>query len=417
MPGGAIKTIRGALMVRPRVYHRRRGAVCYTASVTLLIALLAAWVGLLLLMLYASLAATLAHFGRRPGVPAELLPMTLLRPVKGLDDAIERNFDSLVESDPEGRLQILIAMESAEDPAYGPACAFAARHPGRDIEVVLTGPPGDRMGKAHNMIEAAPRAKHDLLIFSDADTRATGRLLQETSDAFRRGCDAVYGLPYHAPAGGVGGLWFMLAFNHFFCVSAALAYLFGQYRFCAGAWMGYTRSALQRAGGLERFSHEIADDYALGRAAAKSGARVGLLREPVLVSETGTGLGETYRHLRKWCVMGRWIMPAAYAAMPFLGLGTAAFLLWAMSASWRIHQEAYRDLARLALVSRVVAGLIQDLAIARRLMPLPAYLALFAADVGSLFVWASGFRRRIEWRGTTYRIHPGGRAEVLSRTI
>src|SRR5579885_372105 len=74
-------------------------------------------------------------------------PLTMIKPIKGLDDELDANLESIVASDPEGRLQIVIAIESADDPAWPAARAFADRHPGRDIEVLRAGPSGDRMGK------------------------------------------------------------------------------------------------------------------------------------------------------------------------------------------------------------------------------------------------------------------------------
>ncbi|MDE2510347.1 MAG: glycosyltransferase, partial [Elusimicrobia bacterium] len=162
--------------------------------------------------------------------------MTLIKPVKGLDDDMEEGFRSIVEADPSKSLQILIALETAEDPAYPFARAFADAHPDRDVEVVLTGPSGPRMGKIHNMIEAFPRARHDRVLFSDADVRITAALLSDTARAFDAGADAVYAMPYHAFVPGPGGWLFLVAFNYSFCVPVALSYRLGKLRSFAGAW-------------------------------------------------------------------------------------------------------------------------------------------------------------------------------------
>ncbi len=275
---------------------------------------------------WACLAASLRHFRGAAAGPADL-PMTLIKPVRGLDDAMEASFRSLVAADPSRVLQIVVALESADDPAYPVAKAFAAAHPDRDISVLLTGPAGGRMGKAHNMIEAYKTAKHPRVLFSDADTSITPALLADTARAFREGAGAVFGLPYHVDAPGLGGWCFMVAFNHSYCVPAALAYEAGQFRSFAGAWMGYTRETLEKAGGLEPFSHAIADDFALGMAARRSGARLELLREPVFVSESGTAPLEVFRHVAKWASIICWSFPLAWVLAPFFNpvvLGLAA---------------------------------------------------------------------------------------------
>lgn len=356
-------------------------------------------------VLWASLAATAWHFGRSRPKPGPVLPMTLIKPVRGLDEGMRENFETIILADPSKALQVLIAIETQADPAYGVARAFAAAHPDRDISIVLTGPAGGRMGKIHNMIEALPRAKHERIIFSDADTRTTRAMVEETSLAFATGHDAAYAMPYHVPAAGLGGLCFLVAFNHLFSVVASLSYLAGHYHFYAGAWMAYTKTSLRKAGGLESFAHIIADDATIGLRVSATGARKALLRVPVLVSETGTSPRQAFFHIAKWCTMGRWVLPWGYVLLPFINPGLAAFVLLALGG---------RPLFLAYVLSRVTVGWLQDKIVAGRGMALPRYLVLAVADLGTLVFWAAGFRSRLSWRGTTYRLSAGGRAEVLA---
>lgn len=358
--------------------------------------------------LWACLAASLRRFRGAAAGPARR-PMTLIKAVKGLDDAMEASLRSIAESDPRRSLQWLIALESAEDPAYAVARAFAAAHPDRDITVMLTGPAGARMGKAHNMIEAYKAAKHPVVIFSDADVCITPALLAETERAFDEGAGAAFGLPYHADAPGLGGWLYMLAFNHTYCVPAALGHATGQFRSFAGAWMAYTKDALARAGGVELAAHAIADDWTLGSAVRASGARLELLREPVFVRESATDAASVCRKLAKWSSIVCWSVPAAWLLAPLLDpvlLGLAAASL----------SRAPLPLAALgaALATRMLVGLIQDRAVGRLRKPLWFYLTLALADPAAMLFWPLGLRRVVEWRGRRYRLSLGGRCEVLA---
>lgn len=366
--------------------------------------------------LWACLAASLRHFRGAAAGPARRA-MTLIKPVRGLDDAMEASLRSIIAADPEGVLQVLIAMESAEDPAWPPAQAFAAAHPGRDIRVLATGAAGRRMGKAHNMIEAYPSAKHPVVIFSDADTCITPALLAETARAFDEGADAAFGLPYHVDAPGLGGWWLMLAFNHTFCVPAALGHAAGQFRSFAGAWMAYTKEAIARAGGLEPLAHVIADDFSLGAAARASGARVELLREPVFVSESAAGASAVARKLAKWSSIIFWTFPPAWLLAPLLDpvlLAFAACVAASLEGAppGRLGLPAAALAA--ALTSRVLVGLIQDRAVGRLSRPAWSYLTLALADAAAMLFWPLGPRRVIEWRGRRYRLSRRGRCEVLA---
>ena len=339
--------------------------------------------------------------------------MTLIKPVKGLDDAMVDSLKSIVAADPLNTLQVIVALEREDDPACPVARAFAAAHPDRDFLVAITGPSGPRMGKTHNMIEAYPRAKRDVVLFSDADTCITTPLLADTARAFAEGADAVYGLPYHGFVPGLGGLWFQIAFNHSFCVPVALSYEHGQLRAFAGAWMGYTKKALARIGGLERFQNAIADDYSIGAAAREAGLKQVLLRVPVLVSETGTAPGEAFMHIAKWSSIIFWSFPTGYAAVVLANPTLQAWAALALAAA--LGRPLVWPLAAVAavLVSRILVGLLQDRLVGGLRLPAWRYLPLAIADLGALAFVPLALRRTVRWRGKTYRLSAGGRAEVV----
>jgi ceramide glucosyltransferase len=381
---------------------------------TLVITALACLVGFMILGLYASLAVSVYHFRREhAGSHEPLLPMTLIKPVRGVDDGMRDNFEAMVDSDPERALQIIIALESEADPAAAVARGFAASHPDRDILVLYTGPAHGRTGKAHNMIEALSKARHARVIFSDADIRTTPGLLRGTSRAFRDGYEAVFGLPYHVYVPDLGGWMFRVAFNHNFSIAAALTYYLGLFRCASGAWMAYTREVLERAGGLEPFAHHIADDYAISDKVRSIGARQYLLHELVPVSETGTTVSEAFWHLVKWCRITHSSVPGIYFGLAVLNPGLAAVSLWLLCEMSQDRRWLGRGLLAAFLVSRSLAAFLQDRLAARVRLPLWEYASLIVIDLGYLLFWAFGLPRRIVWRGVRYRLHPGGIAEVL----
>lgn len=339
--------------------------------------------------------------------------MTLIKPVKGLDDAMEDSFRSIVGADPLKTLQIIVALESEDDPATPVARAFAARHPDRDILVAITGPSGPRMGKIHNMIEALPRAKHDDVLFSDADTCITAPLLADAARAFAEGADAVYAMPYHAAAPGLGGLWYMIAFNHAFCVPTALSADLGQLHSFAGAFMGYRTGALSRVGGLERFQNEIADDYAVGAAARAAGLRQVLLREPVLVSETGTGTSEAFWHIAKWSSIIFWSFPAGYLLVIAMNPVLQGWAALGLAAAGGRPLALPLAAVAAASLSRALVGVVQDRRVGGLRLPAWKYLSLLVADLGALAFVPLALRRTVRWRGKVYRLSAGGRAEVV----
>ena len=252
---------------------------------------------------------------------------------------------------------------------------------------------------------------------SDADTCLTATLLADSERAFAEGAGAVYAMPYHALLPGPGAWLFVVAFNHSFCVPVALSYRLGKLRSFAGAWMGYTKEALERIGGLERFQNVIAEDLSLGLAASAAGLRQVLLREPVAVRETGTSVGEAFTHISKWASIIFWTWPAVVLAAPLLSPCLLAFaaLAWAELRG----APAALPLAAVgaAVFSRVAVGVIQDRMIAGSRAPLWRYASLAFADLGALAFVPLALRRTVAWRGKTYRLSLGGRAAVVGEPV
>lgn len=366
---------------------------------------LAAWTLLLLAGLWACTLASVLYYRPYRGPARPLLPMSIVKPVKGLDDELAENFEALAAADPAGALQIVIAVETRDDPAYPVLKAFADAHSGRGVDLVLTGPSGARMGKIHNMIEGLSRARHPIALFSDADIRPSPELLAETAEAFREGAEAVFAAPYHAPTRGLGAVFFQIAFNHGFTVPLALCARLGALPAAAGAWMGFTREALSRAGGLLPHARAIADDYAVSRAVVRSGARARLLRTTVRVNESGQGAAQAFAHLAKWMTIIRWSQPPGYFLLPLICPGLFALLYALAGGGW--------GLLAAALASRAAAGLLQDLKVGGAAMPWYGYLVLALADFGAPVFWLAGLRREVSWRGKRYRLRWGGEAEVL----
>lgn len=381
---------------------------------TLVITALACLVVFMILGLWASVAVSVYHFRRDHAGPDEpLLPMTLIKPVRGLDEGMRENFEAIADSDPEKALQVIIALESDADPAAALARGFAAAHLARDILVLYTGPARGRMGKTHNMIEALCKAKHARVVFSDADIRTTPGLLRGTSQAFRDGYEAVFGLPYHVYVPDLGGWMFRVAFNHNFSIAAPLTYYLGFFHFASGAWMAYTREVLERAGGLEPFARHIADDHAISDKVRRIGSRQYLLHELVPVSETGTTLPEAFWHLVKWCRIVHSTLPGIYFGLAVLNPGLVAVALWLLCEASQERPWLGRGLLAAFLISRSMVACLQDRLAARVRLPLWEYASLIVIDLGYLLFWVFGLRRRIVWRGVRYRLHSGGIAEVL----
>src|SRR5213593_2082502 len=84
----------------------------------------------------------------RPGDCAP--PITILKPLAGLEENLEENLGTFFEQDyPE--YQILFAVRRAEDPAAEVARRLIARYPQRKAELIVTGEPAFPNAKVYSL--------------------------------------------------------------------------------------------------------------------------------------------------------------------------------------------------------------------------------------------------------------------------
>lgn len=353
-----------------------------------------------------ALRAARAHF--QEGAPGPCrLPMTVIRPARGLDEGFEEGLQALADADPAGVLQIIVAMEDPEDPAFAAVEAFRAAHPGRDILALVSGPAGARMGHMHNKLAALAHAKHRFILFSDADALVSAALLADAERAFREGADAVSAAVFHAAPRREGDWWFLIAHNHCFSASAAARYRAGGGCFTSGVFMGFTRETLERLGGLEAFADSVADDVALGTAALRLGARQRLLRVPAFVRENGSSPAAAFSRWARWGAIGFWMNPGVWLMSALLNPVLLAFAAAGAAAAGGGGLAAAAAALAFALLTRAAVAALQDRALAYRLPPL-GYARLLLADAALLAAWPLALRRTYAWRGRRYRLSLGG---------
>ncbi|MBI4054696.1 MAG: glycosyltransferase [Elusimicrobia bacterium] len=375
---------------------------------------LAAYVVLQILYYLACMICNL-NFYRVEAPRQETEPFTIIKPMKEGQEQLEENLRSLIEADTENRLQVLFAIETKEDPAYPIACNVVGSYPKRDLKIVLTGPSRDRMGKIHNMIEAFPHVKHSRVVFSDADIKADRRLLVETSKNFKTGADAIYATPYVFNVDSIGQLLMAGAFNHGFSVFGALMFRLGMFQSFSGGWMGFKKEMLQKIGGLEGFSHYIAEDYAIGSALRRAGARISLLRTPAWIREDVSSLQSAMRHFHKWTKV---ICNAAPSLYGFVLAHCSLFLTFcALAMSLALVQGTYWGLGLWGtwVLVRIAGSLLQDRAILGAALPWTLYLCIPLIDIMQAIIWYGGlFSKTVTWRGKKYRVFRGGKVRVIS---
>jgi ceramide glucosyltransferase len=335
-------------------------------------------------------------------------PVSIVKPLSGLDDELEENLESFYALDyPE--YEVIFSFARRSDPAFAVARRVADRHPGvTTLFVVDAREPGGN-AKVNRLVAALRHARFGYLLMADGNVRVQrGFLRRAVSQMTGPRVGLVSHLFVARGARTLGSRLESLHLNG--ALRAGTAAMAGILKMpcVVGKSILISRRALIAIGGLETLRDHLAEDYLLGRGIAGAGYSVVLSGDEIETTEISRGLGDVWKRQRRWALLRKRLGGLSYTTE--LLVSPVPWLAGAIATS-----GGHPAIGCIALGAYGLRLFLESISARRSGAPFTtldwALCPIRDLAVAALF-WAGLFGQRTVWRGRSLRV---GRRTLIGR--
>jgi ceramide glucosyltransferase len=331
-------------------------------------------------------------------------PVSLLKPVRGVDFASYQNYSSFCRQDyPD--YEILFAVNDAADQAVPLIHRLIAEFPTRKIRLLVGAENLGANRKVNKLARLSREARHEILVLTDGDVRVGTNYLREVVAPFiEESTGAVTSFYRGIAQHNLGAELEAVGASSDFFAGVLMAEWTEGINFALGASIVITKRWLSKIGGFESIAGTLADDYELGLRIAEAGGRVLLSREPVWTMYPAQTAKSFWDHQLRWARTIRLCRPLSYFGLIFT-LGLPWAVLAALIAPTKRIAVAY--LLAYVVLRHVMAWTVGvwgagDDVLRHKLWLVPLRDALYAV------VWLASFAsNRITWGGQEFTMRKG----------
>jgi ceramide glucosyltransferase len=330
--------------------------------------------------------------------------LSLLKPVKGLEEQLEKCLRSLYEQDYPGEREVVFASATRDDPALVVARKVAAEFPHVPTRFVLSDDTWGFNPKVSNLRGALLAARHDLVLQTDANVWAEATYLRQiVSEFVNEKASILSSLVTGTGEASIGAAMENIQLGAFTAPGCCAALKLGGMPCVIGKSMLLRKSELRELGGLALVKDSLAEDFLLGKHYMAAGKKVVLSATPIRNFNAKIPVEcHLARHAR-WLKMRAVLHAPAFIAEVFVNPVALLLLAWGTSGFSNVLGLAVLGLAFVKmLLDGVLIWLVRGAAMPWR------YLWLAPVkDLLMLGTWAySSFSRSIVWRGVRLRLGP-----------
>jgi ceramide glucosyltransferase len=333
-------------------------------------------------------------------------PVSILKPLKGIDPEIYESFRSHCVQDYTANYEIVFGVSDATDPAVASVKQLQREFPALSIKLVVCPQVLGANVKVSNLQQMLGQSRYNHILVNDSDIRVAPDYLRNVTAPLMNGDIGMVTCLYRGVAAPtLGSQLEALGISTDFCAGVLVArHLEGGLNFGLGSTLVFRKHDLERIGGFKSIVDYLADDYELGRRIADLGLKVVLSEVAVETHLPAYDLRGFLAHQMRWA---RGVRDARLGG--YIGLASTFGIFWALLnlisfgvAPWTWALLGAMLLLRGIVAIRVGKTVLQDPQVVPGLWLLPL------RDLIAVGVWiVSFFGHTVTWRGDRFKLKDG----------
>ncbi|UCC44608.1 MAG: glycosyltransferase [Candidatus Zixiibacteriota bacterium] len=331
--------------------------------------------------------------------------LSVIVPVRGLDDGARENLRSLFSQNYAGKVEIIFSLEDEQDPAVKVIREIIAEHSEAESRIVFSGSDKEYRGKIHNLVEALKISQSEAVMFVDSDVRMTSddylTRFVEPLGYDEVGLVTCYQAVYAAKSLGAGLIALMINADLMGYFSTLFA--LGRLNLANGAILALRREVVDRIGGLADLRNTILNDTAVARKVARLSKQIILADRVACVYSQHSTIVDWWHQVSRWHIAMRSYMRLPEYAV--YGLSRLSLLMAAVYVVIAPLTVFSIIILTVPLLSRTVSLALINLFFLRDRSTWSYFGLIYLLDLGNvLFLLTPFFTRKIVWRGRSYRV-------------
>jgi ceramide glucosyltransferase len=338
-------------------------------------------------------------------------PVSILKPVRGLDPDAYENFASFCRQD-YPQYEIVFCVGDHSDPVLPVIQRVISDFPQTDIRVLFGSGRVATNDKVAKLARLSQEAKYETLVINDSDVRAEPQYLRTIVAPL---ADPNVGAVtcFYVPADETTAVQKLQTVGMYsdFYPGIVVAWQLDGVKFALGPTIATSRARLAAFGGYETIENRPADDLLVGRLIAEQGCEVKLLPYTIETVADFQSFGDLFLKRLRWIVVMRHMRPFGHLGLVFtwgLPWSLLALLLAPSLAVGAAFVAAYLSL-RVAMTLLIEGWGLKQTVSWRSLAFIPVW------DAMAFAIWLASFTRStIRWRDHDYFIRNGELVPVLA---